>query len=83
MYRYEKMKPQVFLEENQQTFLSIRDNVQRLLCKESKVRLNAILQGVFGDTWLMMACVDRLVELGEIREAPTNGPAQHRVFVLS
>jgi hypothetical protein len=36
-----------------------------------------------GDTWDMLACMDRLVELGEIREVTMNGDVagQHRVFV--
>jgi hypothetical protein len=35
-----------------------------------------------GDSWSMMACVDRLVELGELREVTAPPcPWQHRVFV--
>lgn len=34
-----------------------------------------------GDSWFLMACVDRLVELGEIREITKHAPGQCRVFV--
>ena len=52
------------------------------------------IQTLSGDSWTMLACLDRMVELGEIREirerevlVPYNdvieGPAQHRVFVAN
>jgi hypothetical protein len=42
---------------------------------------NAI-KGVTGDTWLHLACVDRLVDLKEIKEITNENVAgQHRVFV--
>lgn len=40
------------------------------------------VRGVTGDSWEMMARVDRLVELGEIREITgSNVAGQDRVFV--
>jgi hypothetical protein len=37
---------------------------------------------VTGCTWFMMACVDRLVELGEIKEVLRDNIAgQYRIFV--
>ena len=37
---------------------------------------------VGSDSWMMLACVDRLVELKEIREVTGNNVAgQHRVFM--
>jgi hypothetical protein len=42
----------------------------------------AILNAGGGDSWTMLACVDRLVELGEIREiVQADVPGQYRVFV--
>lgn len=38
------------------------------------------LAGETGSIWFHMACVDRLVEIGDLREVPTNGWAQHRIF---
>jgi hypothetical protein len=35
-----------------------------------------------GDSWELMACVDRLIELGEISEIERGDcPGQYRVFV--
>ena len=83
MYKYEEAKPRIFTEEGQRMFLAIRDNVNALIKKAGAVRMQeAMHAGCTGSTWDMIACVDRLVELGEIREI-TNGPVcgQYRVFV--
>jgi hypothetical protein len=80
MYNYNEEKTKVFTEANQTTFLKIRDNVQRLLKESGAVTMDKAISKVGGDTWFLMACVDRLVELNEIREVPTNYAGQHRVF---
>lgn len=82
MYDYETEKPRIFTEEGQVKFLTIRDNVQRLLKAAGAFQLDHAITGVCGDTWVMLACIDRLVELKEIREVTGNNVAgQHRVFV--
>lgn len=81
-YQYQKERPYVFSEAGQKQFLSIRDRVGRLLKEAGAFRLDAALAHETGSWWEMTACVDRLVELGEITEI--TGPAivgQHRVFV--
>ena len=64
MYDYQNERQRVFTEDGQVIFLRTRDRVQHLL-KEAGAFREAEL-GVTGDSWLVMACVDRLVELGEI-----------------
>jgi len=82
MYRYEDLKPRLFTEDGQEMFISIRDNTNRLLTQAGAVRLQEAIKGVCGDSWLMLACIDRMVERGEIREVTCSEvPAQHRVFV--
>ena len=70
-YCYQTEKPKLFQEENQAVFLCIRDQVQRLLKSSGAVRMGeaAHLPAGVGaaDSWTMFACVDRLVEIGEIR----------------
>lgn len=84
-YRYEDFKPRIFSEEIQGTFLRIRDRVGVLLEEAGAVSMQKLLNvpGVLGDTWLMMACVDRLIELGEIREVKRTPAvmAKYRIFV--
>jgi len=82
MYEYQKERTYVFTEEGQVQFLSIRDRVGRLLDTAGAYSMGKALGCETGDSWRMMACVDRLVELGEIREI--TGPdvcGQDRVFV--
>lgn len=84
VYNYETEKPKLFTEENQLLFLGIRDRVQELLKKSG-----AVMQGCVGlpsgvgaaDSWTMLACFDRLVELGELEEITRKCAGQHRVFI--
>lgn len=81
-YAYENEKPELFTKSGQVMFLKIRDNVKRLLALSGAVRMQEAVSGNTGSVWGMFACVDRLVELHEIREI-TNGsvPGQYRIFV--
>jgi hypothetical protein len=85
MYKYEELKEIIFTEDGQVMFLKIRDNVSRLLELSEAFSMSSVIKCVSGDTWKMMACVDRLVELGEIREItePNKVAGQNRVFVSS
>lgn len=84
MYSYQKQKPYLFTEAGQVMFLQIRDRVQSLLSQASAARMQEIVQKISGDSWSMLACVDRLVELNELRElTPDNVPGQYRVFVAT
>ncbi len=84
MYNYQNEKQHIFTEEGQLMFLKIRDHVKSCLKVSGAITLGkAISAGTGGDSWQMMACVDRLVELGEIREIAQNGyvAGQNRIFV--
>lgn len=82
MYNYDEIKPTLFTEQGQVMFLKIRDKVKTLIDSAGAVRMNEAISGTCGDSWQQLACVDRLVELGEIREISLDGVAgQHRVFV--
>ena len=81
MYTYEGEKRALFTEEGQVMFLKIRDNINRLLESAGAVRMQEAISVVTGSSWTMLACVDRMVELGEIREITGQGVAgQYRVF---
>ena len=83
LYNYGLQRANLFTDEGQRLFLLIRDKVHTLIAQSGAVRMQEIISSVSGDTWDMMACVDRLVELGEIREVtqPNSCPAQHCVYV--
>lgn len=75
-------KPVLFTDEGQRKFLKIRDNVSELLKKSGAVTMGKAIRGVTGDVWDSLACVDRMVELGEIREVHYGECAgQDRIFV--
>lgn len=83
-YDYQEQKSAIFSDAGQRMFLKIRDHAKELLEKAGAVRCQEMMAGAGGgDSWNMLACVDRLVELGEIREIPQERCAgQDRVFVL-
>jgi len=83
MYTYENEKSKIFTENGQEMFLKIRDKVQLLLKQSGAFMLENAISGITGDSWSMLACVDRLVELKEIKEITdkTKVAGQHRVFV--
>lgn len=82
MYKYEDLKPSLFTDDGQRTFLQVRDRVNNLLKQAGAVRLEEAIKGVGGDSWILLACIDRLVELKELYEVTEKaGCAQDRVFV--
>ncbi len=81
MYNYETQKAVLFTDEGQRLFLTIRGQAFRMLGDAGAFRLDKAILGIAGDTWDALACIDRMVELGELLELSTDGPTQHRVFV--
>lgn len=83
-YNYEDQKQNLFTDEGQRMFLRIRDRAKELLAQSGAARCQELMAGAGGgDSWIMLACVDRLVELGEIREIPqVQCAGQHRIFVF-
>lgn len=82
MYNYEHERPKLFTDDGQRLFLKIRDNCQRLMKLAGAARLGNIIAGNMDEPFVKLACVDRLVELGEIRcLSPENVAGQDRVFV--
>ena len=78
-YQYEVKKQKLFTDEGQRHFLKVRDNVKELLATAGAFRVDKVLSG---DSWFCLACVDRLVELGELIELTDEQVAgQDRVFV--
>jgi hypothetical protein len=82
MYNYNEQKKKIFTEKGQEMFLKIRDNSKTMLSIAGCFRMTEAIKVVTGDVWDMMACVDRMVELGEIVEVEQkNCAGQHRIFV--
>ncbi len=84
-YKYDLEKEKLFTDNGQKVFLKVRDHVQRCLKMSGVVIMEKAMSPPGGsgsaNTWTNMACVDRLVELGEIREIKYGDCAgQHRIF---
>jgi hypothetical protein len=80
-YSYEAQKSKLFTDDGQRTLLKVRDNAFRLIAAAGVVRWEEMTLGIGGDSWYLLACADRLVELGDLVEIPQERCAgQHRVF---
>lgn len=81
-YVYQNYRHTVFSEEGSIMLLKIRDAAKDHIAKAGAVRCDKLLNAAgAGDTWSMLACVDRLVEMGDMIEIPQARCAgQHRIF---
>lgn len=80
-YNYQTQRANLFTEEGQRMFLKFRDNTNKLLGSAGAVRMDKMMAGLTGDSWDMLACGDRMVELGELVEiSPSNSVGQYRIF---
>lgn len=82
-YDYQQERAKLFTEDGQAMVIAALDNVRRLLTEAGAFEIFKALKGViYGDTFIAMAILDRLVELGYIREITgANVRGQDRVFV--
>lgn len=85
-YDYATEKPGIFTEDGLALYTKIRDQVKALLDEAGAVRMQEAIHGMSGSSWLMLACVDHMVEVGELAEiTPPEKytPGQYRVFVAA
>jgi hypothetical protein len=82
-YDYATQRPNVFTESGSVMLMKIRDNTKSLISKAGVARSDKMMAGCSGDSWDMLACIDRLVEIGEIHEIPNtmSRAGQHRLFI--
>lgn len=82
MYIYEDERHKLFTESGVKMLLRVRNSVDEKLKHAGAVRSGEAISVVTGDSWTMLACLDYLVENGEIREITGSAVAgQNRVFV--
>lgn len=82
-YNYGGQRAYIFTDEGQRTFLKIRDNAKSLIAKTGAATMGKLTAGFVGSDWDHMACIDRMVELNELREIKNSlsGAGQHRIFI--
>lgn len=84
MYEYAAERGRLFTEEGQVMFLNFRDTAKAMIAHAGAARLTEIMMRAKGggESWMWLACADRMIELGELREITgPNVAGQHRVFV--
>lgn len=84
MYKYEDLKDKVSSLEGLTLFFQVKEIVDNFLKLTSAFQMRSVLAKISGDSWLIMACVDRLKELGHIKEL-TDGNVfgQYRTFIAN
>ncbi len=80
MYDYKTERPFVFTDNGRRMLLRILKRAETLIARAGVVRLDKLMVG--GDSWNMLACIDRLVELDELRYVPQVDPCntQHKIL---
>lgn len=81
-YEYSNERNKIFTDEGQRDFIKILERTRWLLKTAGACRASEMMSALTGDSWFMLVCIDRMVELGIIKEV--TGPdawGQHRVFV--
>jgi hypothetical protein len=82
-YDYTTERPVIFTDEGVRLLFKIRDRARDLLAKAGAFREQEVISGCGGDSWHMLACVDYLVERGEIQRVYAVGARQHNVYVAN
>lgn len=71
MYSYEEQKAWLFTDEGSRAFTRIRDVFLNMAHETGAARAGMIFEaarcGPSGDSWQIMAILDRMVELGDVR----------------
>lgn len=81
-YSYENEKPRLLTDAGQRTFIKFRDEAHAMLRECGAFRAMELLSRApgTGDSFLDLAMIDRLVELGEIVCVREQCWAQYRVY---
>lgn len=82
-YNYKVQKASLFTEDGQVMFLKVRDAAHKHIKEAGAVRMDKLIAAAgSGDVWDMLACADRLIELGEMFEIPNpkSSAGQYRLF---
>lgn len=85
-YDYEVLRRDLFTESGSEEFIRARDAMLELLRPTGAGRASLIFKASpAGDTWSMMAHLDRMVELGDVRYVPgtTDRAWQNQIVELN
>jgi hypothetical protein len=83
VYKYETEKKALMSTDGFRKLLSMRERIDKLLETSGAFTMSKAIEGLTGDSWLSMACVDFFVEERTIQEVsnPHSTLGQNRVFI--
>lgn len=79
-YNYEKIRPELFTEEGVDLLVRMRDHSSKLLFQAGAYTFEKVIRTITGDTWLMIAALDYMVERKEIRLVYSPANTLNRVY---
>jgi hypothetical protein len=83
-YSYQVERRRLFTEDGQATFITVRDTCRRLIEKSGACQsMNAGRDLKGYDAWELLACLDLMVERGELRyvQGPENAAGQDWTYI--
>jgi hypothetical protein len=79
-YNYEDIRPELFNEEGVELLMQMRDHSSKLLFQAGAYTFEKVTRIIKGDTWLMMAALDYMVERKEVRLVYQPSNTMNRVY---
>ena len=79
-YNYEKIRPELFTEDGVELLMRMRDHSTKLLFQAGAYTFEKVTRTIKGDTWLMLAALDYMVERKEIRMVYEPSNTMNRVY---
>lgn len=79
-YNYKEERPKIFTEEGINMILKIRDNIRKHDNEAGAFTFTGATRGVTGDSWLQLAVMDYLIEIGEIEKVFDRGFSQFHIY---
>lgn len=79
-YKYDDIRPELFTEEGVELLMKMRDISGKLLFQAGAYTFEKVTRTITGDTWLMMAALDYMVERKEIRMVYEPSNTMNRVY---
>ena len=81
-YNYQIEKLNLQTEYGRMVFQKVRDNVKWLISQSGAVMMKDAIKETGGDSWRSYACIDKLIEIGEIAEIEQGKIInEHRIFI--
>jgi hypothetical protein len=79
-YNYDDIRPELFTEEGVELLMKLRDISGKMLFQAGAYTFEKVTRTITGDTWLMMAALDYMVERKEIRMVYEPSNTMNRVY---